>query len=187
MAVFEDVIDIKNFGFIVDLDWEDIRELPSYKVVDIKPGDDLMDLSYRYYGSVDLWWCIYYFNNLSFPLNCIVSQTKSKQFLNDMRTNLIEYPNKQRDEQMKLEELVRNYFLVNEGLSQIEAVVRTKDFLGGEERSDTVLNDILTYMESLIIDNIIQDRGYVATKIKIPDMSVVYEMLARVSEFKRKK
>ena len=180
MSILENVVDIKNFGFLVDVDWTDIRQSTDYEAVRILPGDNVMDLAYRHYGTIDLWWCIYYFNSLSFPLNAITSNYKITKYLKETRKKLTEFDIQDLDTKRSLEEMMRDYFN-SKGNDLHTSISLTKDLI--KSKDNTIISSILTNIEADIV-NI--DMNLTTNKIKIPSMNIVYKMTSILSEYKRK-
>lgn len=156
-----EIVDIwKKFKITIDTD--------NYTYHKVSEGDNLMNISFNYYNTHDDWWVIYLFNGMNNQNFDFIPSTVLRKTLEKYRYLFNNYNTLLDKEKGELKRIVRNYFISLEN-SKKESITLTDGFINDlhEDNIDTIIQ----FIESDILTN-----SYYNTELKIPDMSVVFEI-----------
>jgi hypothetical protein len=174
MFEYFDIENIDNIN-IVDVwkifDISEFIEKDNYIYHELNHKENLMDLSYKYYDTIDDWWVIFLFNNF-IDINFSILQDKTIKNTQDTYLfNLNNYDNIEKTEKDKTKYLVRQYYLIDNNLE--DSIRKTNEVLNNPLlRND---EDFQESIKQFIFDKLISDSTY-QKQIKIPNQLTVYKI-----------
>jgi len=166
---------------IIDV-WKNIEiniDSNEYQVYKIKEGDNLMLLSYKYYGNINDWWIIYLFNNM-YDINFELLQPSIlEETILKHRTDIINYENITIKRQNYIRESIRNYYY-SIGNQLTDSIKLTNKTLNDNSLKNS--EEFLSAYTGFIEDKIIVDSYYNNT-LKIPTGPLMFKIKNKLEEF----
>lgn len=161
-----EVVDIwKQIDLSKELDTTD------YIFHTLNEQENLMDLSFMYYGTINDWWCIYLFNKLYDVNFCILMTSTIKNTQARYVYDVQHYLDITKTRKQYIEYLIRQFYLKENTLEN--AIELTNQRLSSvEQRNDA---DFLEPFKIFIYEELINSSTY-RIQIKIPSSSIVYSI-----------
>jgi len=142
----------------------------------LNPHENLMDLSFKYYDSIDDWWVIFLFNKFWDVNFCILQDDTIKNTQDKYLFNLQNYNVLDKKEKNITKYMIRQFYLQNNNLE--DAVKLTDTSITSNLILDiNFQNDIKQY-----IFNFLLSESTYQKQIKIPNQITVYKIK---NEFER--
>ena len=162
----EEVVDVWK-DFSIEIDTTD------YQFYQLVEGDNLMSISYKFYGNISDWWIIYVFNNLN-NINFDLIQQETIQATLDKHENDINgYDDLPAKRKAYINQIVRDFYNVDNDIKT--AVQLANEFLF-DPTGD--MYSFLDFLKSLIIT-----ESFYNEELKIPNKSVVSEIKNEFEDF----
>lgn len=166
------VLDIwKNIDINIDSD--------DYQVYKLKEGDNLMLISYNFYGNINDWWIIYLFNdmyNINFELlqPAVLEATLLKH-----RTDILEYNTITIKRQNYIRETLRTYYMSLEN-SLVDSIKLANKTLKDDsiKNSELFLSEYASFLEDKILI-----ESYYNTPLKIPNGKLMFKIKNALEDF----
>lgn len=161
-----------------NIDFSKIKASTDYNFHTLNAQENLMDLAFKYYGTINDWWCIYIFNDL-YDINfCILQEATITNTQNEYSYNVQNYTSITKIKQQYIEYILREYYLVENDFE--EAIRLTADRLSTAEKRNDV--DFIDSFRVYIYDYLINQSSY-RVQIKIPSQMVVYSMKTLLDKY----
>ena len=171
MAQIEEVMGLDIT--LINIDFSSVLESEDFVVESIDPNDNLMSLSYKYYGTINRWWCLFYFNELSYIDTSIIDSKRIDLYVKELASDISKYNLSDPNKKNKTREAVRE-MLMSSGLSIKEAISEAELILDGTIPSDNITDKLFVD----IVSNVL-----LTTEIKVPSVEVVYKMIAILDDY----
>lgn len=160
---------------VIDV-WKQISfeiEVKDYQLYQIVEGDNLMNISYKFYNTINDWWVIYLFNGLT-NINFDLLQTRVLEETVQKHKYLIENYNDLIVEDRKyIENIIRNFYLVENDL--ITSISKTNDFLSTLDEFEK--ENIIVYVQDTILI-----ESFYNKELKIPNSNTVLDIKNKMEE-----
>jgi hypothetical protein len=165
----EELIDSVNIVDVwKDVDIDEFIEDDNFEYHNLNEHENLMDLSFKYYDTIDNWWIIFLFNKF-LDINFCMLQSKTIANTQDKYVyNLGNYNNIEKKEKDITKYIVRQFYLTSNTLE--ESIILTNSALNNI--SSTLIDNIKEY----IYNTLILESTY-KQQIKIPNQITTYKIM----------
>ena len=148
-------------------------ELEDYQLYQIIDGDNLMNISYKFYNTINDWWVIYLFNGLN-NINFDLLQSKVLDETIVKHKELVyNYNTISTKDKKYIETVVREYYLVDFELK--EAIQKSILFL--EVLNPDDIEDFIIYVQDDILINSFYNK-----ELKIPNTDTVMKIKNKMED-----
>jgi len=142
------------------VDFSDLLSSDDYIYHKIVESENLMNISYKYYKTIDNWWIIAMFNNINDinffnPNNNTIDTT-----INDYLSKLINYYSLPEKEKAIIKALIRDYYL-SLGNNTKESIINTNNSLLN------ITNIFVSSFKEYLLKQILNESFYIK-ELKIP-------------------
>jgi len=140
--------------------------------------ENLMTLSYKYYGTINDWWAIFLFNKLYDVNFCILLNDTIKNTQDSYVYDVMFYDSITRKRQQYIEYLIREFYSKSNTIEQ--SILLTVDRLSTnlKRRDDEFIDEFKLY----IFNELINSSTY-RIQIKIPSNQVVYDIKTELEKY----
>lgn len=151
------------------IDISEFSDLETDTLHVLNENENLMDLSFKYYDTIDDWWIIFLYNDLydsNFNLlNSKTIETTQNKYIYD----LMNYSNLTKSTKQYIRYLVREFYIAKE-YSLKESISKVEEIINSG-LTDEFTNDFKLYIYETMIS-----KSYFRIQLKIPSNLVVYKI-----------
>jgi len=151
---------------------DDIIHSSDYKEVNILPTDNLMTLSHNYYGTIDLWYILFFFNQDKISSNntLVVNTGEVDTFLKQLKSMLDNLDEVSYDDKNKLKNSLIKFYQEKKNMTIINSVKMVNLIIQNNGMPPSELEEFLDSCNREIWDS------FIPLTIKIPNEPVVVAM-----------
>ena len=156
------------------IDFGDIPESDQYNIHTPDGSESLMNIAYKYYGTIDDWWILYYFNKFTDQSFAIIPSTVVESTITYYVNMYKNYDILSTKEQMTIRECIIQYY-INKGNTYVDAIVLANENVSNSTNiSDPIM---ISDLKDFLFIYIMEETTY-SDPIKVPTLQVAFRMKA---------
>jgi hypothetical protein len=173
-----------NSGNIVDVfktvDFTSVLESDQYQLYTPVDSDNLMSIAYKFYQNIDDAWVLYFFNQMQDSTFAIIPNSMIDLSVNSYIDMIINYDSISSKNKLLIQELIREYYIVDYGYDISKAVIATNLVLSSY--INRVSLGFIEPIKGLLYEQLML-KEKVSQPIKVPTLSIVFQMKSIMNKY----
>jgi hypothetical protein len=154
------------------IDFGDIPESDQYNIHTPDGSESLMNIAYKYYGTIDDWWILYYFNKFNDPTFAVIPSTVVESTISYYVNLYKNYNISSIKDKMIIRECVIQFYIYK-GKTYTDAISLANTNLSNPSNaSDPIM---ISDLKDFLFIYVMEETTY-SDPIKIPTLQVAFRM-----------